>query len=154
VMLSGRRQSNRNQHRNASQLLKRTFLETNMGVFGGIEGGGSKFVCGVGAGPDDVKLATFSTTSPDDTVKRVCEFFHANSGKQLDAVGIGSFGPVDLNPGSKTFGYITSTPKAGWQHFDLAGAIHRSLGVPVGFDTDVNAAALGEARWGAGVGVK
>src|SRR5207247_11223707 len=67
---------------------------------------------------------------------------------QLDAIGIGSFGPVDLRTG-----YITSTPKAGWQNFDLAGALRGALQAPVGFDTDVNAAALGEARWGAAQGL-
>jgi fructokinase len=64
-------------------------------------------------------------------------------------VGIGSFGPVDLRPSSTTFGYVTSTPKPGWQNFNFAGAVRNGLDVPVGFDTDVDAAALGEARWGA-----
>lgn len=67
----------------------------------------------------------------------------------MRAIGIGSFGPVDLNPASRTWGFITSTPKAGWQNTDLAGPLARALSVPVGFDTDVNAAALGEKRWGA-----
>src|SRR5260370_742593 len=71
------------------------------------------------------------------------------SGGRLQAVGIGSFGLVDLCPSSPTFGHITSTPKPGWQNYDFAGAVHNALGVPVGFDTDVDAAALGEARWGA-----
>ena len=65
------------------------------------------------------------------------------------AVGIGSFGPIDLHSTSLTFGYVTSTPKAGWQNYNLAGTVRDALGVPVGFDTDVDAAALGEARWGA-----
>ncbi len=67
----------------------------------------------------------------------------------MKAVGIGSFGPIDLHSTSLTFGYVTSTPKAGWQNYNLAGTVREALGVPVGFDTDVDAAALGEARWGA-----
>jgi fructokinase len=80
-------------------------------------------------------------------------FFRGQASPNLSAVGIGSFGPVDLRPESPTFGYITSTPKPGWQQYDLAGEVARALGVPVGFDTDVNAAAVGEARWGAGRGI-
>ena len=77
------------------------------------------------------------------------EFFKENGGHSLDAVGIGSFGPVDLDLTSPSYGHITTTPKVGWPHFDLAGTVARELNVPVGFDTDVNAALLGESRWGA-----
>jgi fructokinase len=122
-------------------------------VFGCIEAGGTKFVCGVGSGPDDLTLGTIPTTSPEVTIERAGRFFRDRVSEGLRAVGIGSFGPVDLHPESPTFGYITSTPKLDWQHYDLAGAVRRTLGVPVGFDTDVNAAALGEARWGAGQGI-
>ena len=121
-----------------------------MSVFGCIEAGGTKFVCAVGTGPDDLKSASFSTTSPQATLEQVAVFFR---GVRLDAAGIASFGPVDLRRGSATYGYITSTPKHGWHNFDLAGTIERELRVPVGFDTDVNAAALSEARWGAGRGI-
>lgn len=124
-----------------------------MSIFGCIEAGGTKFVCGVGTGPDDLELATFPTSSPAATMQGVIAFFREHGGSGLSAVGIGSFGPVDLRPESSTFGYITSTPKPGWQHYDLAGEVARALGVPVGFDTDVNAAAIGEARWGAGRGI-
>src|SRR5215470_18888531 len=122
-----------------------------LSLFGCIEAGGTKFVCGVGTGPDDLRCTTVPTTSPSDTVQKVVEFFRATS--NLSAVGIGSFGPIDLHPESPTFGYITSTPKKDWQNFDLAGNLQEALDIPVGFDTDVNAAAAGEARWGAGRGI-
>ena len=115
-------------------------------MFGGIEAGGTKFVCGVGTGPDNLETVRIPTSTPEATVTQAVAFFRARA--PLRAVGIGSFGPVDLRTG-----HITSTPKSGWQGFDLAGTIGRALGVPVGFDTDVNAAALGESRWGAAQGL-
>jgi fructokinase len=118
-------------------------------VFGAIEGGGTKFVCAVGTGPDDMVITQFPTTSPEATIHSALTFLKERSGGRLQAVGIGSFGPVDLRPSSTTFGYVTSTPNPGWQNFDFAGAVRNGLDVPVGFDTDVDAAALGEARWGA-----
>jgi fructokinase len=118
-------------------------------VFGAIEGGGTKFVCAVGTGPEELAITQFSTESPEPTVARAIAFLKERSGGRLQAVGIGSFGPVDLSPSSPTFGCITSTPKPGWQNYDFAGAVGQALGVPVGFDTDVDASALGESRWGA-----
>lgn len=120
-----------------------------MGVFGAIEAGGTKFVCGIGTGPDDLELRQFPTTSPEKTIAEVIAFFKERARNGLQAVGIGSFGPIDRNPDSPHFGHITSTPKPGWKDYDLAGDIREALGVAVGFDTDVNAAALGESRWGA-----
>ncbi len=106
-------------------------------------------MCAVASSPDDFRdEVRFETTTPDKTIGRVFDFFHKWKG-QIDGVGIGSFGPIDPDPDSDTFGYITSTPKSGWAWTDLAGEVRRELGVPVGFDTDVNAAALGEHRWGA-----
>lgn len=122
-------------------------------MYGCIEAGGTKFVCGVGTGPEDVVLSSIPTSTPGATLERVVEFFRREAGQRLRAVGIGSFGPVDLDPGSPTFGYITSTPKPGWQQFDLAGAVGRALGVLVAIDTDVNAAAIGEVCWGAAQGL-
>jgi fructokinase len=115
--------------------------------FGGIEAGGSKFVCAVGSGPDDLNLAEIPTTTPQETIRQVLEFFGRRS--CVEAVGIGSFGPIDTDPQSATFGYITSTPKQAWRNFNLAGPIRAALHAKVAFDTDVNAAAFGESRWGA-----
>jgi fructokinase len=121
-------------------------------MFGAIEAGGTKFVCAIGTGPGDIETVRIPTTSPAATIDSALDFFRRR-GQEIEAVGIASFGPVDLNPESWTYGYITSTPKSGWRNFDLAGAVRKSLGVPVGFDTDVNGAALGEARWGSGRGM-
>lgn len=117
-------------------------------LFGAIEAGGTKFVCAVGSGPDDIRAQErFDTTLPAETIGRCVEFLRRFDG--LAAVGIAAFGPLDLHASSSTYGFITSTPKAGWRNTDLAGAISRALGLPVGIDTDVNGAALGEWRWGA-----
>src|ERR1051326_1527774 len=120
-----------------------------MDVFGGIEAGGTKFVCGIGNGPGDLETTEFSTGSPEATTDRAVAWFRGHTGARLLSLGIASFGPVDLNAGSPTFGYITSTPKPLWRNFNISGAIRDALGVPVAIDTDVNAAALAEARWGA-----
>ena len=117
-------------------------------VYGGIETGGSKWECAIGSGPDDLRAAeTIPTTTPSETIARAAAFFEREG--PVEAIGIGSFGPVDQNPSSPTWGYITNTPKPGWAHTDVGQEIRRRLSVPVGFDTDVNAAALGEHRWGA-----
>jgi fructokinase len=119
---------------------------------GGIEAGGTKWLCAVGTGPDDIAATeTIATTTPAETIGRSIEFFERQGA--LGAVGIGCFGPVDLRPGSPTWGSITTTPKPGWADTDVAGVVGAGLGVPVAFDTDVNAAALGEHRWGAAVGL-
>jgi fructokinase len=116
-------------------------------TYGGIEAGGTKWVCALGTGPDDLReLATIPTTTPDETIGRAVEFFSRNGAPA--ALGLGSFGPVDLRRG-----LITTTPKPGWADTDIVGALGTALGVQVAFDTDVNAAALGEQRWGAAVGL-
>jgi fructokinase len=124
--------------------------------FGGIEAGGTKFVCLVGTGPDDIRAeARFPTTTPAETLSRSLEFLaahHAQHGR-LRAVGIASFGPIDLRAASPSYGCITSTPKPGWANVAIVEAARRALGVPVGFDTDVNGAALAEGRWGAAQGL-
>lgn len=118
-------------------------------LFGGIEAGGTKFICMVGRGPEDiVARERFPTTSPAETIQCVLDFFtpFASQGS-LAGIGIGSFGPVDLSPDSETFGFITSTPKQGWTFINLYAAICQGLHVPVTMDTDVNAAAFGEQYW-------
>ncbi len=118
-------------------------------LFGGIEAGGTKFVCMVARSPLDISdEARFPTTRPEETIPSVLDFFrpYARQGR-LAGVGIGSFGPVDLDSGSETYGYITTTPKEGWALTDLRGAVRQALNVPVAFETDVNAAAFGERYW-------
>jgi len=125
----------------------RSFL-VGGGTFGGIETGGTKTVCAVGSGPDDVRAgACFPTTTADETLARAAAFFREH---RPAAVGVASFGPLDLDPASPTFGSITATPKPGWSGADVVGALRRALVVPVAIDTDVNGAALAEWRWGAG----
>jgi fructokinase len=117
-------------------------------LFGGIEAGGTKFNCIIASGPDEILAeARFPTTTPAETIGLVIEFFKQNG--PLAAIGIACFGPLDLNPASPSFGYITSTPKPGWASTDIRGSIQRELGLPVGIDTDVNAAAVAEGIWGA-----
>ena len=118
-----------------------------MTLYGGIEAGGTKFVCVIGSDPQHIVAEErFPTTTPAETIARSVDFFKRH-GHDLAAIGIGSFGPVDLNPRSPTYGYITTTPKPGWAQADLRGGIQRALNVPVAFDTDVNVAAFGEHYW-------
>jgi fructokinase len=116
------------------------------GKFAGIEAGGTKFVCGVGTGPTDFTRTEFPTTTPDETLARVTEFF---SKFEISALGIGCFGPLDLRKGT-----ITSTPKVAWRHVEIVDRLRASTGIErITLDTDVNAAALGEHLWGAARGV-
>jgi fructokinase len=122
------------------------YRQKSVNTYGAIEAGGTKWVCGVGSGPDDLVTTQIPTTSPKETIAAAIAFFRD---REIAAVGIGSFGPVNLDRASPHYGYITSTPKPGWQNTDVAGVFRAALNIPVGFDTDVNAAALGESRWGA-----
>ncbi|MBP1703446.1 MAG: gmuE [Chloroflexi bacterium] len=127
-----------------------------MAFYGGIEAGGTKFVCAVGSGPDDIRATLkYPTTHPDETIRKAIEFFREQQEKHgpLAAIGVAAFGPLDPRPESPTYGYITSTPKPGWANVDLLGVLQQALPVPLGFDTDVNGAALGEWRWGAAQGL-
>jgi fructokinase len=117
-------------------------------IFGGIEAGGTKWVCAIGSGPGRLKdTVVLPTTSPDETIGRAADFLAGGDG--LAAVGVGSFGPIDLRTGR-----ITTTPKSGWGGVDLVDRLQERLDLPVVLDTDVNAAALGEHRWGAAVGLE
>lgn len=119
-------------------------------VYGAIEAGGTKFVCAVGSNPDNLDIERFDTTTPEETITKTINFFKKKSLKnRLDGIGIGSFGPIDLDKNSKTYGYITSTPKPNWAYIDFVGAIKNEFEIPISFDTDVNAAAFGEYYWGA-----
>lgn len=118
-------------------------------LYGGIEAGGTKFVCMVGTGPQHVvDEIRFPTAFPDETIQHAISFFEPYVQRgELAAVGIASFGPLDLNPDSPTYGYITTTPKPNWRQVDLRGCIQKALNLPIAFDTDVNAAAFGEHYW-------
>ncbi|MAT41075.1 MAG: fructokinase [Anaerolineaceae bacterium] len=126
-------------------------------IFGGIEAGGTKFVCVIASGPNKIYAEErFPTTTPQETIQKAVAFFNAyqkNNNIKLSALGVGSFGPLDPNPTSKTFGFITSTPKPGWKNSDLLGPLKSNLNIPIAFDTDVNAAAIGEGLWGAAKGL-
>ena len=119
-------------------------------LFGAIETGGTKVDCAVGTWPYGLRdRIRIPTTTPAETLAGINAFLLRHHRETpLAAIGIGSFGPIDLRIGSPNYGYITSTPKPGWRYVDLVGPIARELEVPVAFDTDVNAAALGEHRWG------
>ena len=120
-------------------------------LVGGIEAGGTKFVCAVGTDAGEILAQDrFRTTMPGETVAQAIKFFRAQEDRlgAAAAIGIASFGPIDLDPRSPTYGFITTTPKAGWSGTDLNGRIRDGLNVPIRIDTDVNAAALAEWRWG------
>jgi len=121
-------------------------------IYGAIEAGGTKFVVAVATGPNEVlKQTVLPTTVPGATLEAVVAFLKEAEDEygKLAALGVASFGPVDLHRGSVTYGRITSTPKPGWAQADVLGVLGKAFPVPTGFDTDVNGAALAECRWGA-----
>ncbi|MEC0146503.1 ROK family protein [Paenibacillus alginolyticus] len=114
---------------------------------GAIEAGGTKFVCGIGNESGTVEdQISFPTEHPEQTLKKVINYF---ADKNVGAIGIGSFGPINVDPNSPFYGYVTTTPKPGWANFNFLGTLKQVFNVPFGWDTDVNAAAFGEAKWGA-----
>lgn len=122
--------------------------------YGGIEAGGTKFVCAIANDQGEIVARDrFPTEEPQPTIQRAIDYlknYESEHGESLAALGIASFGPVDLHPASEYYGYITTTPKPGWQFAEFYGRVQRAFAdIPVGFDTDVNAAALAEHRWGA-----
>ncbi|MDO1605854.1 ROK family protein [Lactobacillus sp. YT155] len=117
-------------------------------LLGGIEAGGTKFVCAV-ANKDleIIEKKRIATTSPQETLKKVKNFFDSY---KISALGVGAFGPITINKKSTDFGKIGSTPKKGWENFNIVEALQKNIKVPVYLSTDVNAAALGEKTLGAG----
>jgi len=126
-------------------------------LVGGIEAGGTKFVCALGRPPENIRAeARFPTTTPEETLARAITFFRkatADHGAPV-ALGIASFGPLDRCPDSPDWGRITSTPKPGWQGTDVTGPLADALGCPIAFETDVTGAALGEGTYGAARGLR
>lgn len=118
---------------------------------GALEAGGTKMVCAVGDENGKVSdRISLATKTPSETMPEMIEYFKKN---QVEALGIGCFGPIDPDRASKTYGYITSTPKLAWQNYNIVGEFRKNLNVPMAFDTDVNASALGEAAFGAAKGL-
>lgn len=127
----------------------------NEKLYGSIEAGGTKFVCSVASGPERiVEEVRFPTTTPDETLGKAIHFFqpYVKSG-QVRSLGVGCFGPLDLNRDSPTYGFITATPKPHWSNTNVRGNLQHALRVAIAFDMDVNAAAIGEAAWGASRGI-
>ncbi|MDQ8737218.1 ROK family protein [Paenibacillus sp. LHD-38] len=118
---------------------------------GAIEAGGTKFVCGIGSESGIIEdRISFPTMHPERVMEQVIEYF---TDKKVEAIGIGTFGPIDIDPHSETYGCVTTTPKPGWSGFPFLETLKREFHVPFGWDTDVNAAAYGEAKWGAAQGL-
>ena len=117
-----------------------------MKYYGSLEAGGTKMVCAIGDEQGNIlERISIPTLAPENTMPAILDFF---KNKNISALGIGCFGPVDLDKKSPTYGHITTTPKLAWKDYDIVGVCEKELGVPVGFDTDVNGSALGEATWG------
>lgn len=132
-------------------------MKNNHRLYGGIEGGGTKFICAVGTGPGNIRAeARIPTTTPEETISQVVDFFkhQEDSLGRLSAIGFACFGPLDPKPDSPTYGHILPTPKPGWTGADVVGMLQSAFDLPIGFDTDVNGAALGEWRWGKAQGLE
>jgi fructokinase len=119
-------------------------------LFGAVEAGGTKFVCAVGNERGEILARErVPTTDPGSTLAVAQAFLRRHGGSSLAAIGVASFGPIELDTASPRYGFIGRTPKAGWSDTDIAGSLAREFRCPIGFDTDTNAAALAEHRWGA-----
>ncbi len=115
-------------------------------LFGALEAGGTKMVMAIGNEKGEIiNQSTIPTETPDITMANILQYFRDQN---ISALGVGSFGPIDLDRNSPTYGYITSTPKLAWANYNIVGTLKTVLDIPIGFDTDVNASALGEATWG------
>jgi len=118
---------------------------------GAIEAGGTKIVCGYGNEQGIIEdRVSFPTEQPEKTLEKVVAYF---KDKQVEAIGVGSFGPINIDPASPEYGYVTTTPKPGWTNYPFLPTLKKAFDVPFGWDTDVNAAAFGEATWGAAKGL-
>ncbi|MEM1244507.1 MAG: ROK family protein [Pseudomonadota bacterium] len=120
-----------------------------------IEAGGTKFVCAHGTNADDIQdRVVIPTKHPEETIPAIFQYIYKVAQKHTIAgIGLGIFGPIDLDPKSATHGFITTTPKKAWQNFDMVGHFKHEFNLPVGFEVDVNASALGEHRWGSAQGL-
>ena len=108
-------------------------------------------VCAIGTEDGTIlEQISIPTTTPEETIPKLIEYF---KDKEIAALGVGAFGPVDVNTKSETFGYILDTPKLAWRHKDLIGGLRDALKVPVGLDTDVNGSCLGEVTYGCAKGL-
>ena len=127
-----------------------------MALYGVVETGGTKMVCAVVAGPDDIRAEVrFPTTSPDENIPQIIAFLAAHHAQTpLTSIGIGSFGPIVLDKSLPNYGSVAPTTKPFWSNAAVVAPIQAALGVPVGFDLDVTTAALGELTWGAGQGLQ
>ncbi|MBQ9589956.1 MAG: ROK family protein [Butyrivibrio sp.] len=120
-------------------------------LYGALEAGGTKMVCALGDENGKIlEQVSIPTTTPEETMPKIIEYF---KDKDIKSIGVACFGPIDLDKNSKTYGYITSTPKTAWMNYDIVGCIKNALNVPVGFDTDVNGSLLGEITWGCAKGL-
>ena len=127
---------------------------SNKKLYGGLEAGGTKFVCAVASGPGQiVDEIRYMTTTPDETLGKAIQFFQPFvESRQVRTIGVGAFGPLDSNPQSPTYGFVTATPKPGWSNTNVLGTLREALKINIAFDMDVNTAALGEYLWGASKG--
>jgi fructokinase len=124
--------------------------------YGAVDAGGTKFLCAIGRSHLEIdRIASIATRSRDETLDAVAGFFAEwlAQGNSLEAIGISSFGPLNRDPRAPNYGRLSNSPKPGWEHADIAGALRRQLHVPIAIDTDVNGAALAEGRWGAARGM-
>ena len=120
-------------------------------LIGALEAGGTKMVCALGNENGTIlEQVSIPTTTPEETVEQIVRYF---KDKDIEALGVAAFGPVDVKPQSPTYGRILDTPKLAWRHFDLLGALKKELDVPMGLDTDVNGSCLGEMTYGCAKGL-
>lgn len=128
-----------------------------MNYYVGIEAGGTKFRCLIAHDHEHVLAEkVFPTTDPNQTLPSIIDYLEKATNElsiPIEYLGLASFGPVDLDPSSPTYGWITSTPKIAWRNFPILRYFEEHLNIPVKFETDVTAAALGEGKWGAAVGL-